>query len=217
MKLEGIKANFLGDSITQGCGSSGGDVIYMNVLKKMCGLAEARNYGLGGTRIARQYVPLAGGPDFYDLDFNMRAREMNKDADLVVVFGGTNDFGHGDAALGYMSDRTKDTFYGACHELYSYLLSTYPAARIVVMTPTHRLYEDKPEIPNKTATLKDYVNIIKEVAEYYGIPVLDLYATFGVSPKIPAQKELYMPDGLHPNDAGHQKLAEILAAFLKTI
>lgn len=217
MKLEGIRANFLGDSITEGVGVSCAEHIFLNVLKEKCGLAEARNYGISGTRLARQYVPRPDFPDSFDRDFCMRAKEMDKDADLVVVFGGTNDFGHGDAALGYMTDRTKDTFYGACHELYGYLLGTYPAAKIVIMTPIHRLCEDIPGFPNKTGTLKNYVDIIREVAEYYGIPVLDLYSKFGISPQIGVQKEMYIPDGLHPNDAGHARLAEILEAYLKAL
>ena len=47
----------------------------------------------------------------------MRFTEMDERADAVVVFGGTNDFGHGDAPLGKPSDRDPSTFYGACHYL----------------------------------------------------------------------------------------------------
>ena len=47
------------------------------------------------------------------------------DADGVVVFGGTDDFGHGDAPIGTPSDRTYDTFYGACHVLFSKLIEKY--------------------------------------------------------------------------------------------
>jgi hypothetical protein len=54
MKLEGKKINFLGDSITQAHALENIEDSYWNVLKKECGLAEARGYGLGGTRIARQ-------------------------------------------------------------------------------------------------------------------------------------------------------------------
>ena len=99
MDLKGKKINFLGDSITQGVGASDADHVYHQVLKKSAGLAEARNYGLSGTRIARQQHPTEYEPSF-DRDFCMRAAEMDPDADAVVVFGGTNDFGHGDAPLG---------------------------------------------------------------------------------------------------------------------
>ena len=35
---------------------------------------------------------------------------MDSDADVVVVFGGTNDFGHGDAKLGTFESRDPYTF-----------------------------------------------------------------------------------------------------------
>ena len=104
MKLEGLKANFLGDSITEGHGVENLEDTYWNVLKRECGLAEARGYGIGGTRIARQTLP-SENPR-HDLDFLSRVEEMDADADLVVFFGGTNDFGHGEAPIGQMSDRS---------------------------------------------------------------------------------------------------------------
>ena len=55
---------------------------------------------------------------------------------------------------------------------------------------------------------------IKEVAAFYGIPVMDLYANSNINPQIPAQKALYAPDGLHPNVAGAARIAERLGNFL---
>ena len=43
---------------------------------------------------------------------NSRVDDMIPDADIVVVFGGTNDFGHGDIPFGTLGDNTKYTFYG---------------------------------------------------------------------------------------------------------
>ena len=130
MDIRGKKINFLGDSITQGCGVVIPGNIYHERLASEYGLAAARNYGIGGTRIARQTKPSLY-PE-WDLDFVLRVDHLDPDADIVVVFGGTNDFGHGDAPLGEFSDRTQDTFYGACHVLFEYLINTYPEATIVV-------------------------------------------------------------------------------------
>lgn len=220
MELKGKKINFLGDSITEGTGTSSIEHVYFEVLKRSAGLAEARGYGIGGTRLAKQIVP--SEKPKYDHFFEERAREMDRDADVVVVFGGTNDFGHGDAPVGRPEDRTPDTFWGACHSLYTYLMTEYPDARIVVMTPCHRLNEHNTDGSehNKAynyGSLKDYVNIIREVAEYYSLPVCDLYANLGINPEIAPQREKYMPDGLHPSDAGNAKIAAYLEAFLKTI
>ena len=53
MELKGKVINFLGDSITEGHGTS--DVAtkpFHQLLKVNAGLKEARNYGKGGTKIA---------------------------------------------------------------------------------------------------------------------------------------------------------------------
>lgn len=213
MKLAGIKINFLGDSITEGHGASCVDAAYWNVIKREYGLAEARGYGIGGTRIAKNLT--ASENPVWDRDFIGRYEEMDNDADVVVIFGGTNDYGHGDAKLGEMSDRTPYTFYGACHTLFEGIINKYPKATVVVMTPLHR---DGEEIAREGyAPLARYAEIIKEVAEYYSIPVLDLWRVSGMQPAVPVLKEKYMPDGLHPNDDGHRIIASRLAGFLQTL
>ena len=217
MELENCKINFLGDSITEGAGASDADHVYHAILKKGCHLAEARNYGIGGTRIARQIKPSEN--EMYDLDFCMRADEMDQDADAIVIFGGTNDYGHGDAPLGEFSDRLVYTFYGACHVLFEKLINRYPGKPIVVMTPLHRENDENvtPEGHLKNLTLRDYVAVIREVAEYYSIPVLDLYAESGIQPNVPVLKKLYCPDGLHPNDMGNARIADMLEKFLRRL
>lgn len=209
MKLEGIKVNFLGDSITEGVGIRDVEDAYWNILKRECGLAEARGYGISGTRIAIQHYP--ENPD-HDRDFLSRVEQMDQDADLIVVFGGTNDFDHGDAPLGQMSDRSPYTFYGACHKLIRKLMIRYPKAELVFMTPLHRVMET-----HGGRDLRDYVVAIRQVTEYYGIPVVDLYATSGIQPQLEENRVLFAPDGLHPNKAGHQKIYSRLRGVLETL
>jgi len=216
MELKGTKINFLGDSITEGAGTSSHDKMFTMLIEREYG-AICQNYGIGGTRIARQKTPTE---EKWDRDFISRVPEMDNDADIVVVFGGTNDFGHGDAPLGTMDDRTPYTFYGALHCLYTALTEKYPDVPVVILTPLHRLNEDSPKGDNKPApvgTLKEYVNIIREVAEYYSFPVLDLFKESGLQPKIPIIQQKYIPDGLHPNDDGNAILAHKIARFLETL
>lgn len=212
MELKGKKVVFLGDSITEGVGASCEDTRYVNVFGKITG-ATVVNYGIGGTRFAKQVKQFN---EWYDKnDFCGRFDKMDDDADIVVVFGATNDYGHGDAPFGEYSDRTPETFIGATHFLMKGLIEKYPGAEIVFMTPIHRAGENNPDA--KGHILKDYVDIIRNVAEYYSIPVLDLFSVYGVCPDIAVHKEKYCPDGLHPNDAGHKRLAEKLKAFLETM
>ena len=209
MELKGKKINFLGDSITEGTGASAEPLCYVEQFAAATG-AICRNYGIFGTRIAKRRVPYEV-PSF-DREFPSRVPEMDPDADVVVVFGGTNDYGHGDAPLGEMNDRTVWTYYGALHVLYTALIEKYPAARIVILTPLHRENEEK-----HTPCLKSFVDATRQVAEYYSLPVLDLWASSGLQPRVPVIKTTYMPDGLHPNDAGHAILANQLRKFLEQL
>ena len=212
MDIAGKTVAFLGDSITEGVGASCVENRYTDVFARLTG-GVALNYGISATRIARQKVVTE---DLCDRDFNMRVEEMDASADVVVVFGGTNDFGHGDAPIGKFTDNTVYTFYGALHVLYRQLLERFPEKDIIVLTPLHRLSENvtinERGIPCEP--LKKYVEAIREVAEYYSLPVLDLWKMSGMQPSVDVIREKYMPDGLHPSDLGAAKIADKLRDFL---
>lgn len=214
MELKQKKVWFIGDSITEGVGASCEETRFTEVLKRSANLAEIKNYGISGTRIARQQTI---NPDSEYMDVNSfceRYDQMDEGADIIVVFGGTNDYGHGDAPFGTFEDRTMDTYCGALHYLMRGLIEKFPTSTIVFMTPIHREEENK-ENESNHLPLKPYIDKMRETAEYYSIPVLDLFASGGICPDIPAQKEAFCPDGLHPNDAGNKMIAERLQAFLE--
>lgn len=71
--------------------------------------------------------------------------------------------------------------------------------------------------PEDGALLKTYVEIIREVAEYYSLPILDLYKESGLQPNVPIIRKMYIPDGLHPNDEGHIILADKIARFIERL
>ena len=215
MELKGKIVNILGDSITVGGGTECAERDgYAAVLARELEFGCLRNYGIGATRIARRLTPDPrgyDGPSFVD-----RYVEMEDEADLVMVFGGTNDYGLSDTPFGEMCDRTPETFCGACHLLFQRLIEKYPSTPIVVLTPLQR--EGGRSNPNHTGkTLTAYVDAIIEIAGCYSLPVLDLYRTAGMCPDIPVQNKLYYMDGLHPNNAGAIKVAQRVAAFLNTL
>lgn len=216
MELKGKKINFLGDSITEGCCATSPERGFVEVMKRRYDLAEARNYGIGGSRIASQKVPVFPGTP--DRNYCMRAAQMDADADIVVVLGGTNDYGHGDAPLGTNHDRTPETFYGACHVLFQLLKERYPQSVILVATPLHRASEDDPygegyrSFPS--APLKEYVCILRQTAAQYQLSVLDLFETSAIKAHIPEIAAQLTTDGLHPNDVGHAILACEIGEYL---
>ena len=210
MKLEGLTFNFLGDSITEGVGTTALDKIFHQIIKEKYNLKHAYNYGLGGTRIARQVVPEKVYPR-WDLTFELRADIMDRNADAVVVFGGTNDYGHGDAPFGDIDSDSDDiyTFCGAVNSIITKLQKDFEGKKIVFMTPLHRRTEMEPSYPD-SKVLADYVYAMKEICKKRGVDVIDLFA---INPLDPNDEEL-VPDGLHPSDKGHAIMAQVIAEEL---
>ena len=209
MELKGLKINFLGDSITEGVGASSYENCYFSQFAAKSG-AICRNYGISGTRIARKKVP--SEKPRYDLDFPSRVSEMDEDADMVIVFGGTNDYGHGDAPLGEPCDRTVWSFYGGLHVLYDSLLERFPKAKIVILTPMVR----REEVRDGYA-LPPFVEAVRQVAGEFKFPLLDMYRDYPVNLRDVETMKKYMPDGLHPSDLGHAVLADMLIDYLKEL
>ena len=218
MKIKGLKFAFLGDSITQGIGASSQDTIYHSVFKKRCGLKKVYNYGESGTRISKQ-TRTYNDRYAWDRNFISRVSDISDDVDVIVVFGGTNDYDHGDADLGVFSDRTDKTFYGALHILIEMLIKKFPDKTIVFISPLHRVGDDDPNNAKilKGYNLSKYRDAILEVCAFYSVPVLDLYANSGMNPCISEQNIRFFADGVHPNDNGHLRIAERLEGFFKSL
>ena len=225
MNIQGFKVNFLGDSITEGVGVT--DIAgcrYDNRLKVLCGLSAVNNYGISGTRLAHQ-IHASENPRF-DLCFCGRAFDMDPTANMVIVYGGVNDYIHGDAPFGEMGDTTQATFCGAVYFLMHYLRETYGDKPILFVTPArmflrHEVDDLLPSVhPRKQAegkVLLSYVDVILETAKQFGIPVLDLYRNLGLDPHDQAVFDAYTVDGLHFNDAGHAVLANCMKEFIESL
>lgn len=225
MDIKGYHVNFLGDSITEGAGVTDiANCRYDNRLAAMCELSKVNNYGIGGTRLAHQIHPSEYPRK--DLCFCGRAYDMDPTADLVVVYGGVNDYLHGDAPFGQIGDTTPATFCGGVYFLMQYLREAYAGKPVVFMTPARCLYGGKIDdlVPSTHETkpaggkpLRAYVDAILQTAKLFDIPTLDLYENLGLDPHDPEVFNAYTIDGLHFNDAGHAILAQRLKAFIETL
>ncbi len=223
MELSEKIIDFLGDSITEGVGVADLSNRYDNVLKGLLNLKEVFNYGIGGTRIAHQRT-VSDKPRF-DLCFCGRAYDLNKRADVIVVYGGVNDWIHGDAPFGEITDTEPSSFCGGVDFLMRFLKTEYPNAQIVFMTPAHAVLDSFSDriastLPIKQADAKpliEYVRVIEKKGEAHDIPVLNLYEKLGIDANDEKQRAEFYADGLHLNDKGHTVLAERLAEFLKSL
>lgn len=213
MNLEGRIINFLGDSITEGHGVNDcANNRYDSRIKAQCKLRAANNYGIGGTRIAHQIHP--SERPRYDLCFCGRAYNLDPSADIIVVYGGVNDYIHGDAPFGEMTDTTPATFCGGVEFLMNILKELYPEAKLVFMTPAKCTCGLKSP---DAKTLKEYVNVIEEKGKAHNIPVLNLYEKLPIDATKDDDRVKYTTDGLHFNDDGHKFIADLLIDFLKEV
>ena len=210
MNLQGKKVIFLGDSITEGHSVKCAENVFHQRIKSEYGLAEAYNCGVSGTRIAKRIVPRETAHKM-ELYFALRATCMPKGADLIVIFGGTNDYGHGDAKLGDVCDSTVYTFAGAYNVLLDTLAEEYPGVPVVAMTPLKRANMEVPGTDGKP--LSAYVDMIKSVCARRNVPVIDLFAMDDMDPYNKEQ----VVDGLHPGDYGHEILAKMVMKGLENI
>lgn len=214
--FNGKKIVTIGDSITQGYKLENNEQRWAEQVASLFNMTLI-NYGIGGSEIAQfkdgnnQYNPMC-----------IRYVDMDDDADLVVVAGGTNDWNHNHTTLGDFGDKSIHTFYGALDVLCRGLLAKYVGKNIMFITPIKRWHglADGAEYYNPNTmgyTLEQFVEAIKKVCGFYGIPVLDMFNECTINPIIPEIAEAYIPDGTHPNYEGHKIMARQIAGFISKL
>lgn len=224
MDIKGFKVNFLGDSITEGIGVDNQQNRYDNILKSSCGLSAVNNYSISGSRLAHQIHP--SEKPRYDLCFCGRAYDMDESADMVIVYGGVNDYIHGDAPFGKIGDTTPATYCGGVYFLMNYLREVYADKPIIFMTPARSFL--RKQVDDRVVSthqkklpggkpLVDYADVILETAKKFDVAVLDLYRTLGLDPHDDECFNTYTIDGLHFNDEGHKILAQKLIDFISKL
>lgn len=209
--------NILGDSITWGYNPNTGEQIEKNysiLLKERLNLKELRNYGINSSTLADNkisYEPMCN-----------RYKNMDDNADIVAIFGGTNDYGREDfeVQLGKINDLGTATIYGALNNMCIGLKQKYPNSVIFFITPIQRSYIDRgcnfkyaTNIKNRLKySLEDVANAIKEVCKKNNILVFDLYNNCDINTIEDCIK--YIPDGLHPTEEYHKILANKIYDYI---
>ena len=143
-------------------------------------------------------------------------------ADYYTIEHGINDWGQF-TPVGTFDDYVNKNNNGSFAYWYRMVIDRIfevnPKAKVVLCTP-RKAYGFNTYLPDNCMDaingvyLKDYVNIIRQIAEYEGFPLADFYAECG------GQRDLArmsMDQALHPNDEGHQMMANVLIQALKKV
>jgi len=199
--------NVIGDSITEHNDKTTKNYQDYIASKISC---TVNNYGLSGTG---WFTPWGGNAAFYN-----RLVALASNADLITVFGGTNDWGETGKTLVLGSFGDTDpalTFYGAVDYTIRQLVTMFPTKTIAVFTPIPR--NNSWGTSSTGVTLEQITDAIIKVCARYSVPVLDLYRKGNVYAWDANYRTYALPDGLHPNDNGHVTLADKILDFLNSL
>ncbi|WP_159153101.1 SGNH/GDSL hydrolase family protein [Acinetobacter johnsonii] len=216
--LFGLKWAVIGDSITEVNFRTNKN--YHAYISDYVGGMTIYNYGISATAwTGRALVPAS-----------IKGQVTNgqiQEPDLFTVFLGTNDFGVGAKPLGVFGDMTTDTVAGGIYALLNNLITEFPTKKIAVFTPLPRYnsYGLTGGAPNQYGvTLLQICEMIKKHCNHFGIPCLDLYFESNLYVFNADANQYYFtapsysnPDGVHPNDLGHQVIAKKIQKFLESI
>ena len=245
---QGAVVAYLGDSITDPGERPDGhdwtgrdDWHYWGCLQQWLGIRPLV-YGVSGNKwsdIPRQVSELKAehGDDFDAITIFMGTNDYISDTPLGEWYNYARDSVV--MALGYPATvydvmrRTyamdPETLKGRINIAMSLLKETYPEKQIVVFTPIHRAYatfssqniQPDESYPNRLGIyFGDYVDAIKETANVWGVPVIDLNSACGLNPMSEAQVPYFCKpdtDRLHPNAKGHVRIAKTLFYQLLTL
>ena len=250
---KGARVAFLGDSITDANQLKMHD-IYWHQLVSILGI-EPYCYGINGhqtDRVLGQAEKLLA--------------ERGQDIDAILIFIGTNDFNSSippgewykeetltvnrDGYPATLRHRVRvmegETTRARINRFMAFLKHNYPTKQVILLTPIHRGYfnchqhnvQPEESFANPLGLyIDDYIRIIRETADVWAVPVIDLAAICGLLPTEPEHaryfRESMQPrahtaaeaaaaepgtelalefhDLLHPNTEGHLRMAYALA------
>ena len=121
------------------------------------------------------------------------------DVEVITIWIGTNDKGS-NVAIGDINSTDETTFLGAYNVMLTWLIENRPNAKILLITPMQR----SDSLGQTGTPLIDYVNAVEQLGMKYGKRVLNMYKNSGIYVYSEVVKQKFIPDGLHPNDDGHE-------------
>lgn len=197
---------------------TGGKPGYTKDALSMAGLAKAiwaGDFGVQHTLRMRESNTEYFAGVLYDLE-----RVDFSRVKIVLIQQGINDYHAGTPIENPEDIYDEYTFLGAIRTSVKALRKVNPSIRIVLVTPTYSWYNVTgltcEEADYGGGVLEAYVEAELRVARELDIDVIDVYHDFYPHDSF-GDWELYTSDGLHPNEAGREKLAGRIAEELRAL
>lgn len=179
---EGKKITVLGDSI-----STGG---WTGTVANLTG-ATLQNLSVSGKK-------LAGG-------LTSTVEQVAEDADLVIVFGGTNDYWHKNTSIGAADSTNKNTFVGALRHIHTWLKTNRPNAQLLFVFPADQTFQGNACTKDfGYGTFQDFRDAFLNFCTDVHVPYVDL------EKETDYDCSKHSGDGVHPNSTGHQIIANAI-------
>ncbi len=230
---QGKRVAYFGDSITDP-NNNGSNKKYWNYLQEWLDITPYV-YGISGRQwndIPRQAAKLQSehGDDFDAIMIFMGTNDYNQGIPIGEWYTETRE--QVMAAIGkpkQLEERGRrapvmadSTYKGRINIALSTVKKMFPTKQVVVLTPIHRSgfypndtnWQPSEDYQNRTGEyLSAYIEATKEAANIWAVPVIDLNALCGLFPLLDESAAYFHDtdtDRLHPNDAGHERMARTL-------
>lgn len=198
------KAVFFGASSVEGVGASAPDKRFSTIASRIMGWDEV-NLGLSGTCVTGRDAE--GQVLDEDSGLGRVPDVLDAQPALVFVLHGANDFVQ-NVPIGDPAQFRQGTFLWDYDTMARGLLFELQPAQVVLMTVFDRQDAQSPNAAG--LTLADYNAMVRTVGARYNLRVLDTFADAGLDFATD-----YAPDGVHPNDNGHQCLAAFIVQAMQ--
>lgn len=213
-RFKGKKVVFEGDSITDSdFATEYNGKSWADYLKIKLKLGDVINNSVGGSTISTNNTATLNG------SVVTRISETNypSGVKLFIIFAGTNDWNN-NVTLGDIDSTDSSTILGALNNCIDTAQTKCPDATIVVIAPMHR---SGMRTATRTAgKLEDVGEGYKKVCKNWGVNFFDSLENFGMNAynSTIASKYYIESDGqLHPNPAGHKRIATRMAGYISTL
>lgn len=228
--LNGMTMLSLGDSYTAALAGAYTDGVTASQQGRFYDFAQKNNmtlysYGIvsstirdGSNSQGYSYQPMVTRVDKMVSDHLDNAENVR----LITFMGGANDSWGTSSSLGEnILDMNKYHIYGACHYIFSTLLSNFPKAKIlVILQPVNASRDNEgtdadgnnteamSKVQYSILKMQKVEKIVKEVAEFYGLPIVDCCFEWYTTANPEELGKYWGTDSLHLSDEGYTKLTE---------